>query len=303
MKAAIFVQELLSVVLTPIILTMSLPASAPDIIDFFREFTVHVDTLGYVCSFAVFDFKRHGNIRFGAPSFGEHQNDENKRSGGWQEDERLQSKDGKMEKSFLAFKAAHPEWTPTDPTGSLYLERLREMHQDLSHPAEHGTGGISRRSTAPAFGAGSTMLARSTLAERSEMYEKALAQSMANARARRGAAGSFQITAGPSNPARRQGSLPQHTQLGQTQDLTHREPYTVDGAVQDDRAEDGGIGSELGDSYVDDVRTRGGRIILDPQVGDRRLQDEEDELEAEELANGGVLGLLAQIYDRKRPVI
>jgi autophagy-related protein 9 len=297
MKAAIFVQELLSVVLTPMILTMSLPTSAPDIIDFFREFTVDVDTLGYVCSFAIFDFKRHGNIKFGAPSFGEQRNDENKRSGGWQEDERLQSKDGKMEKSFLAFKAAHPEWAPTDATGSLYLERLREMHQDLSHTPEHDTGGISRRATAPAFGVGSTMLARSTLAERSEMYEKALAQSMANARARRGAAGSLQMTAGPSNMARRQGSLPQHTQLGQTRELT------ADAVVQDDRAEDGGIGSELGDSYVDDVRTRGGRIILDPQVRDRRPHEEEDELEAEELANGGVLGLLAQIYDPKRPVI
>lgn len=300
MKAAIFVQELLSVVLTPIILTTSLTTSAPDIIDFFREFTVHIDTLGYVCSFAVFDFKRHGNIKFGAPSFGEQKNDEERRNGGWQEDERLQSKDGKMEKSFLAFKAAHPEWTPTDPTGSLYLERLRGMHQDLSHPPQHGTGSISRRTTAPAFGVGSTMQARSTLAERSEMYEKALAQSMASARARRGVAGSLQMTVGLSNPARRQGSLPQHIQLGQAQDPSHQETYT---AMQDDRAEDGGIGSELGDSYVDDVRTRGGRVVIDPEVGDRRLKEEDDELEAEELANGGVLGLLAQIYDRKRPVM
>ncbi|CAG8542344.1 8435_t:CDS:2, partial [Scutellospora calospora] len=33
------------------------------IVDFFREFTVHVDGLGYVCSFAEFDFKRHGNVK------------------------------------------------------------------------------------------------------------------------------------------------------------------------------------------------------------------------------------------------
>jgi len=294
MKAAIFVQELLSVVLTPIILILSLPTCAPAIIDFFREFTVHIDTLGYVCSFAVFDFKRHGNIKFGAPSFGEPRSDENKGNGGWQEDERLQSKDGKMEKSFLAFKAAHPEWTPTDPTGSQYLERLREMHQDLSHP-QHDVGGISRRSTAPAFGLGSTMHARSTLAERSELYEKALTQSMANARARRGMTGSLHTTAATSNPARRLVPQQGHTQLSQTQDLSHRGAYNADTAMQDDRAEDGGIGSELGDSYVDDVRMHGGRIVLDPRP--------EDELEAEELANGGVLGLLAQIYDRKRPVM
>lgn len=62
MRISIFMQELLSVVLTPFVLWYSLPSSAPAIINFFREFTVHVDGLGYVCSFAVFDFKRHGNV-------------------------------------------------------------------------------------------------------------------------------------------------------------------------------------------------------------------------------------------------
>ena len=33
-----------------------------------------------------------------------------------------------MEKSFLNFKATHPEWQPSDPSGgSLYLSRLTEM--------------------------------------------------------------------------------------------------------------------------------------------------------------------------------
>ena len=58
----VFVQELVSVILTPFILWFSLPDCAPAIVDFFREFSVHVDGLGYVCSFAVFDFKRHGNV-------------------------------------------------------------------------------------------------------------------------------------------------------------------------------------------------------------------------------------------------
>lgn len=63
MKIVIYGQELLSVLLTPLVLWLSLPQCAPAIIDFFREFTVHVDGLGYVCSFAVFDFQRHGNIK------------------------------------------------------------------------------------------------------------------------------------------------------------------------------------------------------------------------------------------------
>jgi len=63
MKVFVFVQEILSVVLTPFVLWFSLPECAPAIIDFFREFTVHVEGRGYVCSFAEFNFERHGNVK------------------------------------------------------------------------------------------------------------------------------------------------------------------------------------------------------------------------------------------------
>ena len=42
------------------------------------------------------------------------------------------SKEGKMEKSFLNFKAAHPDWTPNDPSGSLYLSRMADL--SAAHP-------------------------------------------------------------------------------------------------------------------------------------------------------------------------
>ena len=45
------------------------------------------------------------------------------------------SKEGKMEKSFLNFKATHPEWQPSDPSGSLYLSRMADLT----------TAGIGRR--------------------------------------------------------------------------------------------------------------------------------------------------------------
>ena len=63
MKILIFVQEILSVLLTPFVLWYSLPPCAPAIIDFFREFSVHVEGRGYVCSFAEFNFERHGNVK------------------------------------------------------------------------------------------------------------------------------------------------------------------------------------------------------------------------------------------------
>lgn len=56
LKLVIILKEVLSVVLAPFILWFSLPKSCDRIIDFFRDFSVHVDGMGYVCSFAVFDF-------------------------------------------------------------------------------------------------------------------------------------------------------------------------------------------------------------------------------------------------------
>ncbi|KAJ8122125.1 hypothetical protein O1611_g9922 [Lasiodiplodia mahajangana] len=57
-RIVIFFEEILGVLITPLILFFALPKCSDQIVDFFREFTIHVDGLGYVCSFAVFDFQR-----------------------------------------------------------------------------------------------------------------------------------------------------------------------------------------------------------------------------------------------------
>jgi autophagy-related protein 9 len=58
LKIVIFLEEIMGILVTPFLLFFSLPKCADQIIDFFREFTIHVDGLGYVCSFAVFDFQK-----------------------------------------------------------------------------------------------------------------------------------------------------------------------------------------------------------------------------------------------------
>lgn len=63
LKVLIFLEELLSVITTPFVMMYSLSNCSEKIIDFFREFTVHVDGLGHVCSYAVFDFKRNGIMK------------------------------------------------------------------------------------------------------------------------------------------------------------------------------------------------------------------------------------------------
>ncbi|KAJ5295879.1 hypothetical protein PENANT_c001G04133 [Penicillium antarcticum] len=62
LKIVIFLEEILSMIFTPFVLWFTLPKCSDRIIDFFREFTVHVDGVGYLCSFAVFDFKKGTNV-------------------------------------------------------------------------------------------------------------------------------------------------------------------------------------------------------------------------------------------------
>lgn len=58
MKVVILLEEIMGIITTPLLLLFSLPKCSDQIVDFFREFTIHVDGLGYVCSFAVFDFQK-----------------------------------------------------------------------------------------------------------------------------------------------------------------------------------------------------------------------------------------------------
>ena len=65
MQIVVLLEEILSMIFTPFVLWFVLPKCSDRIIDFFREFTVHVDGLGYVCSFAEFNFKKPGQIGTG----------------------------------------------------------------------------------------------------------------------------------------------------------------------------------------------------------------------------------------------
>ncbi|KAM0285515.1 hypothetical protein ACHAQH_001465 [Verticillium albo-atrum] len=58
LKIVILAEEILGIFLASFVLIFSAPKSSDQIIDFVREFTIHVDGLGYVCSFAEFDFRK-----------------------------------------------------------------------------------------------------------------------------------------------------------------------------------------------------------------------------------------------------
>lgn len=62
LKLVLIGKEICSLILLPWMLYVSLPSSSEKIVDFFRDFSVHVDGLGYVCSFAMFNISQdNGN--------------------------------------------------------------------------------------------------------------------------------------------------------------------------------------------------------------------------------------------------
>ncbi|KAJ1549593.1 autophagy protein atg9 [Cladochytrium tenue] len=118
-KIVVFLQEIFSVLYSPIILYYSLPRCSEDIIDFFRDFTLQADSVGYVCSFAAFNLRSHGNPMYGAPSAAA--------------DHHLMSKEGKMEQSFLFFKTNNPQWEP-GADGNQYLQTLNRASRIVPLP-------------------------------------------------------------------------------------------------------------------------------------------------------------------------
>ncbi|WVQ79423.1 hypothetical protein IAT38_001521 [Cryptococcus sp. DSM 104549] len=180
LKVSIFFTELLSVLLTPFILLWSLPPCAGAVVDFFREFTLHVEGIGYVCSFAVFDFERPEAV--GAGGVGgkdkgkgkgkevsrgeddEEDDDDGANAGGRDHllpnptttpssarppstnlERHWRANETKMEKSFLHFKASHPDWQPANPSSSIYLDKLmgaQREHQQRDHRGQRGSASM-----------------------------------------------------------------------------------------------------------------------------------------------------------------
>jgi autophagy-related protein 9 len=104
-KIVIFLEEILSILTTPFVLFYSLPKASDQIIDFFREFTIHVDGLGYVCSFAEFDFKK--GIGKGK-----------RNDGGDVRDDYYAAKHGKMEASYYGFMGNYGNFVLNPKTGA-----------------------------------------------------------------------------------------------------------------------------------------------------------------------------------------
>jgi autophagy-related protein 9 len=113
-KTTLFGLELLSVIMTPIVLCFSMPNCVPNLLEFISKHTVYIEGVGDVCDYACFDFTAYGDMRFGAETEGKSD----------------RPKDGKMEKSCLNFHIAHPQWD-ANQNGQTFLRRIEVNYMHM----------------------------------------------------------------------------------------------------------------------------------------------------------------------------
>ncbi|KAF2876363.1 autophagy protein-like protein Apg9 [Massariosphaeria phaeospora] len=146
-KILIFAEEILSMVITPFLLTFRLPHCSERIVDFFREFSIVVDGLGVVCSYSMFPFKKGEN---NLPA---------NQTGGRREDAELRedyfmAKDNKMLASYYGFLDTYATSGGRGPNGKLqargsfhppptFPNNFGAMSQ-TAQPADVGARGTSR---------------------------------------------------------------------------------------------------------------------------------------------------------------
>lgn len=146
LKIAIFLEEVLSIIITPFILWFSLPKCSDQIIDFFREFTIHVDGVGYLCSLAVFDFKK-----------GVHKIRQEVGADVDIRDQYYSTKHGKMAASYYGFLDNYLLNPKTGVPGHLPPGMRGQFHPPPSFPgltssriaADMQTSGVSRNERQP----------------------------------------------------------------------------------------------------------------------------------------------------------
>mmetsp|Transcript_47119 Transcript_47119/g.123642 ORF Transcript_47119/g.123642 Transcript_47119/m.123642 type:complete len:968 (+) Transcript_47119:121-3024(+) len=115
-RIALLFHEVVGAVTAPLVMIFLMPQRAAALLAFVRSYTVYVEGVGHVCSFALFDFERHGDTRYGSPLEGS---------------PAQQSRDGKMEKSYINFRAQHPSWR--DARGDALIV-------NIAGPADEGRG-------------------------------------------------------------------------------------------------------------------------------------------------------------------
>lgn len=135
-RAVHMLEELISPIITPLILIFKLRFKALDIVDFFRNFTVEVIGVGDVCSFAQMDIRRHGSPTWQPDNLlddlGEPDTSQNLV---------MAADGGKTELSLLHFTMTNPNWKPPQEStafiNALKTQAQRDMNNLTTVPEEN----------------------------------------------------------------------------------------------------------------------------------------------------------------------
>jgi len=142
-KVKLFLWELISLVLAPYILIVRLSSKAPEICEFCATIKAKVPGAGEVCGYSTFEFDAFKDEAWDGRTMGQSVVTNNSetpeslvesvmRTGNLEEAARNHPKpkarNGKMEKSFFSFKAAHPKWKYS-PSGQTLVDRVEEYRQ------------------------------------------------------------------------------------------------------------------------------------------------------------------------------
>lgn len=158
MKATIFLDEILGLITAPFLLWFVLPRCSDRIVDFFREYTVHVDGLGYVCSSAVFDFQR-------GPDLATKLRDQMPLTDEAAHDRKMMASYQGFLDQYAAYqpgphvRAFHPPGHPPSMASPPHLPQIRPPAKQGGQPRNRGS--VAPRSRAP-LGRSTYSLGRST---------------------------------------------------------------------------------------------------------------------------------------------
>ncbi|XP_073976730.1 autophagy-related protein 9 [Rhodnius prolixus] len=133
-RATYLLGEMVSPIVTPLVLIFYLRSRALDLVDFYRSFTVQVAGVGDVCSFAQMDVRTHGDPawnQLGPTTW----------SSGDAPAEQptpapyVQAEEGKIELSLIHFTLTNPEWNPPNECGGfvngIKEQAKRQLLQDI----------------------------------------------------------------------------------------------------------------------------------------------------------------------------
>lgn len=126
-KAVHIVEELVSPIITPLVLIFRLRFKALDIVDFYRNFTVEVVGVGDVCSFAQMDVRRHGSPTWQPDVLSEdlNQPDSSSKPG-------MTTDGGKTELSLIHFTMTNPKWRPPKESSAFITALKTQVQRDMN---------------------------------------------------------------------------------------------------------------------------------------------------------------------------